>query len=178
MPGRYAMPFQAEYHDFRTGFGLMHRSIPCENAVRAAQKGRKWALRPRLGGAEQVGGGAHKRLGQSAVLHDFADVAVVGGADRRQFGRPDAPPSAFDAVIAEPRESEQRGRLLLRQAERAPPPADGRADRALRIVTNAPRPVDGACAEQPRGQRGAEIGRIGRPSDHDNAGFLWEAGGT
>ncbi|HEY1260428.1 MAG TPA: hypothetical protein VGF34_14365 [Stellaceae bacterium] len=91
-------------------------------------------------------------------MQQFADIAAKGGADRGEVREVNAPCPGFDAVIGQPRHSEDPAGRLLGQAKRPPAAAQSRSNAGLRIIDSSHRSRPRWRAEQAGTDRGAETG--------------------
>jgi hypothetical protein len=65
--------------------------------------------------------GIDEGIGELAVLHKLADMAIEGGADRSELGEMNVSPAGLDAVIGQTRHAEDAGRGFLGKPQHAAP---------------------------------------------------------
>jgi hypothetical protein len=65
--------------------------------------------------------GIDEGIGELAVLHKLADMAIEGGANRPELGEMNVSPPGLDPVIGQARHAEDAGRSFLGKPQHASP---------------------------------------------------------
>jgi hypothetical protein len=99
----------------------MLSSSPERRQLTRLRNDRHWLYSARIrresslsrGLAEKSLRGIGKRVGELTVLHELADMAIEGSANRREFGKLNVPPADLNPVIGQTRHSEHAARRFL-----------------------------------------------------------------
>jgi len=78
--------------------------------------------------------GIDEGIGELAVLHKLADMAIEGGANRPELGEMNVSPAGLDPVIGQARHAEDAGRSLLREPQHAASAPQGGSNASLCIL--------------------------------------------
>jgi len=85
--------------------------------------------------------GIDKGIGELAVLHELADMAIEGGTNRRELGKLNVPPADLNPVIGETRHAEHAARRFLGEPQHAAPATQGRSNASLGVVSTTEWPL-------------------------------------
>jgi len=116
-----------------------------------------------------------KGVGELTILHELADMAIEGGANRREFGKLNVPPADLNPVIGQTRHAEHAARRFLGEPQRAAPATQGGSNAGLGVVSTTEWPLLWTRAEQPSayGRTGAHgFGPISRGAAPAQSGHL------
>src|SRR6516165_6206631 len=78
--------------------------------------------------------GIDEGVGELAVLHKFADMAIKGGTNRPELGEMNVSPAGLDPVIGQARHAEDAGRSFLREPQHAASAPQGGSNASLCIL--------------------------------------------
>ena len=125
--------------------------------------------------AEKSLRGIGKRVGELTILHELADMAIEGNANRREFGKLNVPPADLNPVIGQTRHAEHAARRFLGEPQRAAPATQGGSNAGLGVISTTEWPLLWTRAEQPSayGRTGAHgFGPISRGAAPAQSGHL------